>query len=210
MDGTLIDSTESDYIAWKKVFSEYNVNFSHEEYVRILGVKSSEVIKSRLNLEPKELESMLKRKITYFKEIVDEEGITVIPHVESFLKEIKRVPLKMALATGSRKEKLTLVFEKLKLKEYFDVLVTGDEVSKGKPGPEIFLKATERLNILPTECIVVEDAENGVMAAKNANMHCIAITTTTSRKNLQAADLIIDSFENLNIHEMLKEMEKSC
>lgn len=210
MDGTLIDSTESDYIAWKKVFNEYNVNFTHEEYIRILGVKSAEVIKSRLSLDKEELENMLKRKIAYFKEIVDEGGLRTIPHVESFLQRIKNIPLKVGLATGSRKEKLSLVFEKLKLKNYFDVLVSGDEVGKGKPDPEIFLKATEKLRVLPYECVVVEDAENGVMAAKNANMNCIAITTTTDRKSLKAADLIIDSFENLDVYEVLKKLGRSC
>ena len=96
------------------------------------------------------------------------------------------------------------------MKNYFDALVTGDEVSKGKPDAEIFLKATEKLRVLPAECVVVEDAENGVIAAKNANMICIAITTTTGRKNLKAADIIIDSFENLDVHEVLKKLGRSC
>lgn len=203
MDGTLIDSTEHDFIAWQKVFKEYGINFSYNEYISLLGVKSQEVINSHLDLKEDEMALMLRKKLQYFKEIASIRGIEVVPHVESLLVRIKKIPLKIALATGARKEKLDFVFEKIPLKFYFDAFVTAEEVYKGKPDPEIFLKAAEKLCVSPDECIVFEDAANGVLAAKNAHMNCIAITTTSSKENLKAADLIINSFECLDIYKTL-------
>lgn len=204
MDGTLIESVGIDYLAWKKIFGEYNISFSYDEYTGLLGISSSVVIKSYLGVEGAERDEILKRKLVYFREIAEESGLHATPYVASFLKKVKSIPLKMALATGARKEKMNFVFEKVPLKKYFDAFVTAEDVTYGKPAPELFLKAAGKLGVLPFECLVIEDAGNGVKAAKKANMKCLAITTTTQREKLSAADLIIDSFENVNILELLK------
>ncbi len=105
--------------------------------------------------------------------------------------------LKTALATAAVKDKVRVVLEITGLNKYFSVVVTADEVSKGKPDPETFLKAAGKLSCKPEECVVIEDATNGIRAAKNANMKCIAITTTHHRAELEEADKTVESFAEL-------------
>ena len=204
MDGTVIDSTESDYMAWKRIFAEYNTDIAYDEYVKVLGVKSDEILQRFLSLDGEELHKALKRKLHYFNQIIEEQGLASIPHVENFLKQLKDSSLRVALATGARKEKSDYVLDKVNLKRYFETFTTAEDIRNGKPHPEIFLKAAARMNVSPSQCIVVEDAENGVKAAKNAGMHCVAITTTTNRDILKDADLIIDSFRDISIAALLE------
>ncbi len=208
MDGTVIDSTRNDFTAWTRVFDEYDYAFSFEEYVRVLGAKGSEIIEERLELGREEVDKMLKRKESYFQEELDKNGLRLIPHVEELLKEIKSMDLKTALATGSGDEKLKMIFERLNIEQYFDVILTADDVQHGKPDPEIFLNAAKKLGVSPEQAIVMEDAENGVRAAKAGNMLCIAITSTHTREKLQEADLVIDNYKELHLKDFIKEQTK--
>ncbi len=202
MDGTLIASTEADYLAWKMLFSKYKRTLTYEEYQPLLGVKSAELIQSKLQLQGEELQEALIQKLLYFKEIIEMRGIDSVPYANAFLLKLKDHNLKIALATSSRRTKMEMVMREVGLLDFFDATVTGDEVSNGKPAPDIFFKAAERLHLQPNECIVIEDARTGVIAAKNASMKCVAITTTHSADQLRDADIIIDSFENLNFEEL--------
>jgi len=144
----------------------------------------------------------------YFSEIVTEKGIQVVPYAIKFLKQLKAENLKIALATSSRQEKMNFVLQLTNLTSYFDIIVTGDLVQKSKPAPDIFLKAAEKLQLKPEDCLVVEDAANGVKAAKNAGMKCVAITTTHTEDLLQQADLVINSYEDLDLQKIFTELQK--
>lgn len=197
MDGTVIDSTESDYLAWKKVFEEYEVDFSYQEYQKVLGAQGSEIVP--MYLAPSVRQEALDKKEYYFKALVEERGLNFVPGVESLLEAIKDMNIKTSLATGAGKDKLTFIFEQVKMKEYFDVVITADDTKTGKPAPDVFLNSARRLNILPSDCVVFEDAENGVKAAKAGGMKCVAITTTHEKKKLQEADLIIRSYSEFDM-----------
>jgi len=199
MDGTIVQSTEADYLAWKMVFEEHERKLSFEDYGPLLGIRSVEVARKELGLEGDAQQDALQKKLLYFEEIIAEEGIKPVPYVEDLLKHLKASPVKLALATSSRRKKMELVMKKLNLLRYFEAIVSGEDVLHGKPAPDIFLIAAERLELKQEECIVIEDAAMGVKAAKNAGMKCIAITTTHTKELLQNADLIIDSYEGLTL-----------
>jgi beta-phosphoglucomutase family hydrolase len=208
MDGTLIETTEADYLAWKRVFTDYHKELSFEDYFPLIGMKSAIVVQSRLSLDEEETKKALSQKMKYFSEIVTEKGIQVVPYAIKFLKQLKAENLKIALATSSRQEKMNFVLQLTNLTSYFDIIVTGDLVQKSKPAPDIFLKAAEKLQLKPEDCLVVEDAANGVKAAKNAGMKCVAITTTHTEDLLQQADLVINSYEDLDLQKIFTELQK--
>jgi beta-phosphoglucomutase-like phosphatase (HAD superfamily) len=95
------------------------------------------------------------------------------------------------------------------LADYFDVFVVGEDVENGKPAPDTFLKAAEKLSLPPECCVVVEDAVAGVQAAKSADMRVIALTTTRPREDLTHADLIIDSLADLKPDDFINLIEDS-
>jgi len=210
MDGTVVDTTQLEYIAWKRMFDEQNVDFSYDEYIQVLGAKGAEIVKGKLHKEESFIEDLLEKKEEYFKELVQQKGLELIPDVEKVLLESRKLQLKLALATGASQEKLDFIMEKFNILHYFDAVVTADNVKNGKPDPEVFLRASEKLQVAPEECLALEDASNGVEAAQKANMACIAITSTRGRDQLEKADLIIDRYQDLSLKEFLLQqvMEK--
>lgn len=207
MDGTLLESTEADYRAWEKVFNNYNQQLPFEKYAPMLGVKSADVIRNEIGLrDEQDVKRILKEKFDYFVEYVNENPIKPVFAAETFLKSLAQYPVKIALATSSRKEKMQMVLKQLNFMRYFEAIVTGDEVLNGKPAPDIFLLAAKRLGLNPADCVVIEDGPIGVAAAKSANMKCVAITETHLAEQLSAADLIIDTYEYADIREITEKL----
>jgi beta-phosphoglucomutase-like phosphatase (HAD superfamily) len=89
------------------------------------------------------------------------------------------------------------------LRDIFDCVVFGQEVSESKPSPQIYLSAAKKLEVLPDDCVVIEDSPLGIKAAKNAGMRCLAITNTHPKQNLEEADKVIDSLENVDLITLL-------
>jgi beta-phosphoglucomutase family hydrolase len=202
MDGTLIESTEADYLAWKRLFADYQKPLSYEDYFPLLGAKSAVVVQSRLLLNEAQTKIALAKKLKYFTEIITKSGIQPVPFAVKLLQHLQQYDLKIALATSSRSEKMKMVLKLTGLVHYFEVIVTGEEVNRSKPAPDIFLMAAKKLKLQPEQCLVIEDAINGIKAAKNAGMKCVAITTTHSAEMLQEADLIIETYEAVNFQHL--------
>lgn len=210
MDGTLLESTEADYRAWEKVFIDYGKELSYKSYVPLLGVKSADVIQYHLGINSQDdIKRILKEKFDYFVEYVTENPIQPVHAAEVFLKSLAPYPVKVGLATSSRKAKMQMVLEGLGFLKYFDAIVTGDEVKNGKPAPDIFLKAARRLGLAPEDCIVVEDGPVGVASAKSANMKCVAITATHPAEKLRQADLIIDTYQDADFKKICDRLQRA-
>jgi len=208
MDGTLVDSIEADFLAWQRLFAFYEIPLTFEDYIPLLGIKSAQVAKEFLPIKnDEELAIALANKLVYFEEIISEKGILPIPFADVFLKQVKQFNVQVALATSSRKVKMEMVMKKLDLLHFFDVIITAEDVKKGKPEPEIFIKTAKKLCLPREECIVFEDALNGVKAAKNAGMKCVALSSRRTLGLLAEADIVIDGFEDLDFSQICRELE---
>lgn len=209
MDGTVIDSNKLDYKAWQEVFKKHDVDLGYKEYTTLLGATSEEIIKKYIDLNDDEIDNFIEKRESLFKKFVKEEGLYAMEQIEDLLKQIKNSGIKMALATGAQREKLNYMMEIVDLRNYFDEIVTADDVEKGKPHPETFLKAAEKFNVSPDEVIVWEDAQKGVEAAKNGNFRCVAITTTNgSKEGLEKADVTIDTYKNIKLEDILNKFKE--
>lgn len=208
MDGTLIESTEADYLAWERVFNDYGKQLTFKDYEPLLGIRSANVIRDQLGkTDVADVTRILKEKFDYFVEVITANPIKPVLAAEIFLKSVANHPIKIALATSSRKEKMQLVLKQLDFLKYFDTIVTGEEVQNSKPAPDIFLKAAERLGLQPEDCVVVEDGPIGVAAAKSAGMKCVAITATHPSHKLQEADVVIETYENADVKEIFHRLQ---
>jgi beta-phosphoglucomutase-like phosphatase (HAD superfamily) len=119
--------------------------------------------------------------------------------VSEFLFQLKQSQILTAIGSSSVLENIKTVIDITKLESYFDIIITGADVKRGKPDPEVFLKCAERLNIPPQRCVVFEDAHVGIQAAKSAGMIAIAVTTTHPRNTFHQADAIVDSLAEITI-----------
>jgi hypothetical protein len=202
MDGTLVASTELDFLAWQKLFKEYGVNITFQQYYPLIGMKSADMVLHFLNLDGLKANYALTKKMEYFDELLDIKGINVFPNTEDVLKFFKEKSIPLALATSSRKRKMKRVMLDTGFVNYFDAFVTGEEVINGKPHPDMFLLAAQRLSVDPSNCLVFEDAINGVIAAKSAGMKCVAVTNTHPESDLSIADLVINNFSQVTEREI--------
>ena len=132
-------------------------------------------------------------------DIIENEDIKPGNGIPELLRSIKSKGLKTAVASSSGYELINMVLEKLDIAKYFDCITSGVDVKRGKPAPDVFLLAAEKLGVMPDECLVIEDSENGVIAAKSAEMMAVGYINPTSGKQcLDRADVITDDFRKLN------------
>lgn len=202
MDGVIARTEEIQSGAESQVFGNIGINVTPKEIVnRYSGYKDIEMFKDmvrRHHIKESIVELRKKKWEIVYRKIADE-MIPVVPGVLNFIAEVQKGGYTLALASSAIRNFISIVINNLSIKEKFSVVVSGDEVKEGKPSPEIFLLTAKKLNITPVVCLVIEDAPNGVKAAKAAGMKCIAITTTHERSQLQEADRIINSFEELSV-----------
>ncbi len=203
MDGVLIDSEPFHLVVNEKIFANLGINLSEDEYHSFIGTTHKDMwstIKKRYNLPqsvPKLVNMQVSGNINYIKN----EEIEAIEGVTNLISEIKRKNLKIGIASSSPTEVIELIINKLGISHYFSAIVGGEGIERGKPAPEIFLKAAKVLNTKPAACLVIEDSENGVKAAKAAGMKCVGFKNPNSgNQDLGKADLIVDNYDSLNVN----------
>ena len=191
LDGVLVNSEPVAFLATKKAFKDVGVTITKEDVLPFIGAGAEAYVHGlivKYHVPVKHQGIVLEKREKYYVEMAcDVQGWDV----KERLLRLKKNGLKIALATSARrKPRAEELLKRASLKiGDFDAAVTGEEVVKKKPSPDIFLKAAERLHLKPEECIVIEDSVNGMMAAKNAGMRCIAVLTTFSKKELKEAQL---------------------
>jgi len=211
-DGVLINSMPYHFKAWKTVFAEYDIYIKRDDVLLTEGCKSIELAQKifsdkEIKLSDEELTRFVKRKNELYQSITE---ATLRPGTESFLRQLKEDHLLIGLVTGTSRGNVDKVFHPDVL-ALFDCVITGDDVSKGKPDPEAYLKAANELNVKSSECLVIENAPLGIEAANRADMGVVALTTTLKKEQLPGADLYAKDMQNLEFiwHEILIKMTKS-
>jgi len=204
MDGTMIDSMPFHNRSWLALFADLGYEVDPEEFsTKTYGMTTKDVIKMILGESITAEESA---KYSDMKEFLYR--VQYRPHIKpveglmKFLADAKARQIPMALATSAGAANIRFVLSCLKLEDTFDCIVGADDVTHGKPDPEMFLLAARKLGAQPAQCIVFEDAMAGVEAARRAGMRAVAVTTThdaTEFKNKNEVIRIIDDFVSLDI-----------
>lgn len=188
MDGVLVDNVRHHLKAWKQLGRELGKELSDEAIRAVFGQRNSEMLQVLLERElgPEESRRFAERKEELYREAARSElGTAMVPGLLEFLQELKKETVGIALATSGPEENARFVLEGLNIASFFDVLVTGREVERGKPHPDIFLLAARRLGLPAEKCVVFEDSESGIQAALRAGCRCVALATTHSPEELK-------------------------
>jgi beta-phosphoglucomutase family hydrolase len=200
MDGVLADTGSIHYQSWVKMATEIGVEFTRELFEDTFGQQSPTITRKLVGPEVDEIlvEEWADLKEKFYREMVREK-LVPLPGVIRIIKELKSKGFKLAVGSSGPPENVELLLSQLKIKSFFDVIITADDVKKGKPEPDVFLHAAKILNINPQNCIVVEDAPVGLKAAKRAGMISIALTTTHNKAELDGANIIIKDLTEISI-----------
>jgi len=203
LDGVIIDSEPVHFRLEKQMLDELRIALSSEEHNSYVGMSSEnmwETIVNKHNLSYQAAELVQKKHSLYIDHLVNEQNLHPITGVAELIKELYKNNFKLVIASSSPPEVINAVLKKFNLSNYFIATVSGTQLTHSKPHPEIFLRAAKIADCKPEECVVIEDSENGVMAAKAAGMKCIGFKNPNSgNQNLNKADVIIKSFEEINM-----------
>jgi len=204
MDGVISDSYSFHFAAWQETFAKRGIKFTKEDFTQLFGTRNDFIIRSVMGrkLPERAIKIMVQEKEVTFRRKAAE-NIKPFPGVVRLLNALKKGNFKLGLVSSAPKENIDLVLSKLNLSGIFDCIVSGQEVSKSKPSPQIYLLAAKKLEVTPNDCVVIEDSPLGVKAAKTAGMRCLAITNTHTRQKLTEADRVADSLENVDLITLL-------
>ena len=204
MDGVIADSNLFHLAAWQETFATRGVKFTKEDFTKLFGARNDFIIHSVMGeeLPERDVKIMAQEKEDNFRQKA-KGNIKPFPGVMRLLNAIKKGNFKLGLVSSAPKENIDLVINELNLEGFFDCIVFGREVSESKPSPQIHLLAAEKLRVTPKDCVVIEDSPLGVKAAKNAGMKCLAITNSHPKQELEEADKVVDSLENVDLIALL-------
>lgn len=197
-DGTLANTKKVITDSFKKALEKVNSYPSNKLIERYIGIGSSKTLKEILNKEQiiydeKLIESLVEIKVKY--SIRFSKDIKLMKGSKKLL-EILKPKIKIGLASMNKRKFIENLLVQFNLSDFFNAIVTSDDISKAKPNPEIFLKCAKDLDVDPYRCVVLEDSIFGVRAAKYAGMACIAVLTGAYNQNeifAESPDLIVDS-----------------
>jgi beta-phosphoglucomutase len=198
VDGVLTDSYDAHFQSWQRMFGEIGVQFTDEQFRSTFGRTNRDIFNELYpgQMNDEEARRLGDRKEELYRKIVSE-TFKPLPGAVALIDALRTAGFKLAVGSSGPPENIALTLEKLGRAERFDATVTGRDVQRGKPDPQVFLLAAERLDVRPERCAVIEDAPQGIEAANRAAMTSIAVTGTATRDKLSHARLVVDSLEQL-------------
>ncbi len=198
LDGVLVDTAKYHYLAWRRLAQELGFEFSIEDNERLKGVsrmRSLEILLEvgGVSFDEETRQQLAEKKNNWYVEYISAiDESELLAGAKEYLRQLKQQGVKIAL--GSASKNAPAILKQLHITELFDAIVDGNKVAKAKPDPEVFLIAAKELSLLPRDCVVFEDAEAGIAAAKAAGMRTIGIG---SKENLPEADLVVPGLYEL-------------
>jgi HAD superfamily hydrolase (TIGR01509 family) len=170
-----------------------------DHFIRGFGMKNEVIIPNLLGWtsDLEEIRRLSLRKEALYREIIQAQGVTALPGVEPWLKALAEAEIPCVIGSSTHRKNIEVSLDKLGFHGYFREMVTAEDVSHGKPHPEVFLKAAQKIGVSPERCVVFEDAHVGIQAARAAGMKVVAVATTNRAEELTAADRVVHRLDEL-------------
>ncbi len=196
MDGTLLDSGEYHWLAWRDTMEKEGHPITHEQFVATFGQRNETIIRTYLgeDVSMDDIERIADVKEVSYRDLVRSRGVQLLPGVHYWLDRLRQDAWQQAVASSAPRLNIETILETLNIGHYFQAVVCSEDVERGKPDPQVFQTAAARVGVAPQHCIVVEDAPAGVEAARRAGMHSIGVCS--SHATLQA-DMVVHSLDEL-------------
>lgn len=196
LDGTLADTMVYHFRSWRDIFATEGRELTWHTFAASFGQRNDTALNSMLGIElsAAEVERISNRKEAGFRSLLRAEGLQFLPGVECWLAAGVARGWRQALVTSAPRPNVETMLEVLHLSDFFQVVVTGDDVTLGKPNPQPFLRAADLLAVPPARCLVIEDSPAGIEAARRAGMRSIAVGPAHAAL---PASLAVSSLENL-------------
>lgn len=202
MDGVLVDSYRAHYDSWRMMCGERDLVMDEHDFARTFGRTSREVIRQLWGdriTDDRAIAELDARKEALFRDLLRRD-FPAMSGAVALIDRLHQAGFRLALGSSAPRENVQVVLDQLDRHEVFPVAITGDDVTRGKPDPQVFLLAAQRLGLSADRCVVIEDAPLGITAAHAAGMRCVGfVSSGRTADALCEADLVIDRLETLDV-----------
>jgi beta-phosphoglucomutase len=208
VDGTLVNTAEQHFLAWCRIAAEIGRPFTRADFAATFGMRNPDIIRRLFfpGADDARCAELGTRKEDLYRSSVREEGVSLLPGVGRLLAAFAAAGWSQAVGSSAPPGNLDLLLGITDTRRYFAAVVTGDDVTRGKPDPEVFLTAAAKLGAGPGRCVVFEDAVAGVEAARAGGMRCVAVTFgghhPAERLRAAGADLVVGSLEEVTVEQV--------
>ncbi len=198
LDGTLVDTEANHYAAWRDLVREHGGELSYDAFRPTFGLRNDDILTRHLGFsgDAAAILTLGERKEELFRASVERDGVRMLPGARELVAHLRALGARQAIASSAPPRNIETMARLLgsSIGDIFEAVVSGEEVVHGKPAPDIFLRAAERLGLPPRRCVVLEDAPAGVAAGKAAGSRVVAIAAAFPADSLVAADRVVSSF----------------
>jgi beta-phosphoglucomutase len=199
MDGVLADTYQPHFASWQRLYNSLGIEYGEADFASDFGRTSVDILSRTLgsNLTAERIRELDGHKEAYFRDIARESSV-VADGAAELIDSLVADGFLIAVGSSGPPENIELLLNQLARAERFGAVVTGADVTRGKPDPQVFQLAAERLGAPPAMCVVIEDAVHGIEAAHRARMKSVGVVGTSSRANLAKANVVVDSLRELS------------
>jgi HAD superfamily hydrolase (TIGR01509 family) len=195
LDGTLVDSEQYHWFAWRDSMAAEGVALTHEQFLKTFGLRNDAIVPQWIpNATPERTEQIALAKEQLYRRLVREGGLEPLPGARHWIERLALDGWRQAIASSAPRENVDVVLAVIGLAACFQAIVSAEDVTLGKPDPQVFLTAASRLGSVPAQSVVVEDAPAGIEAARRAGMPSIGVRRAGSPL---PADLAVSSLTDL-------------
>ena len=195
LDGTLVDSADYHWRSWRDTLASEGLSISYQQFLESFGQKNDRILRKWFgpDISSERIQTLGDTKEAEYRRLAETEGLVVLPGAVDWVARLRRDGWKQAIASSAPRQNVEAMLRAAALDGGFDAIVAAEDVSKGKPDPDVFLTAASRLGVEPPRCVVVEDAAAGIEAARRAGMKSIGVSATTTLP----ADVFVRSLTDL-------------
>lgn len=191
LDGTIVYSHPTHFRAYELLFKDFGITWSFKEFNDMFAGTGApaitRIILARHGITNADIPVLVKKKRDLFNALLKEKKLETVKGFHEFLDGLNKRKIARAIASGSNRQNIIKMLENIGVAQHFPIIVSGEDVPNPKPAPDIFLAAASLLGINPADCLVLEDTDHGVSAAKTAGMKCIALSTSIDPARLKEA-----------------------
>ena len=203
-DGVIIDSSGYHERSWAILADEEGLSLPEGHFKRSFGMRNETAIPHVLGWtsDPREISRLADRKEEIYRELIAERGILPLPGVTEWLAALRGAGVPCAVASSTPRLNIEVVLERIGLEDRFSAILAAEDVERGKPDPQVFLLAAQRIAVPPRRCVVFEDAHVGIEAARAAGMKVVGVSTTHRAQSLRGADRVVQRLDELTVQEV--------
>jgi beta-phosphoglucomutase len=201
MDGVLADTYHAHFQSWRLMTERAGLSFPEGEFATSFGRTGRDIVAhfwGRGRFDDAQIAALDAEKERAFRDIISRD-FPAMPGIHKLLLDLSVADWKLAVGSSGPPENVDMILERLGKRDLFNAIVNGMDVTRGKPDPQVFLLAAERLGVPPSRCVVIEDAPPGIAAAHAAGMAAVGLASTgRTREELADADLVVDSLSEIS------------